>query len=70
TKIKGINPDLAARLLQLNCTKFDQIANFSDDDIANVEEALSLDGDIQKNDWIGQARALVTEATAGEAAAG
>ena len=68
TKIKGITAELAGRLKQLNCYKYEQLANFSDEDIANVEDALNLDGHIQKNDWIGQARALVTEATAGEVA--
>lgn len=66
TKIEGISGDLAGRLKQLNCIKFEQIANFSDEDIANVEEALSLDGAIQRNDWIGQAQRLIAEATAGE----
>jgi large subunit ribosomal protein L19 len=69
TKISGITPELAARLAQLGCIKFEQIANFSDEDIANVDEALSLDGAIEKGDWIGQAQKLVTEATAGEVAA-
>ena len=69
TQIKGIGPDLAARLKQLNCYKFEQIANFSSEDIANVEDALALDGTVEKQDWMGQARALVTEATAGEGAA-
>jgi large subunit ribosomal protein L19 len=68
SRISGITPELAGRLSQLGCIKFEQIANFSDEDIANVEEALKLDGAVQKNDWIGQARTLVTEATAGEVA--
>lgn len=68
TKIKGIDGDLAARLKQVNCYKYEQIANFSDDDIANVDEALKLNGKIEKDNWIDSARALITEATAGEAA--
>lgn len=68
TKIKGIDADLAARLKQVNCYKYEQIANFSDDDIANVDEALKLNGKIEKDNWIDSARALITEATAGEAA--
>ena len=68
TKITGITPELAGRLLQLGCTKYEQIANFSGEDIANVEDALKLDGIVDRNDWIGKARALVTEATAGEVA--
>ena len=43
TQIKGIDADLAGRLKQLNCIKLEQIANFSDDDIANVDEALKLE---------------------------
>ena len=60
TQITGIGPDLAARLKQINCVKFDQIAHFSDEDIAHVEDALNVSGQIEKNDWIGKARALLT----------
>ncbi|MGQ0673315.1 MAG: 50S ribosomal protein L19 [Hyphomicrobium sp.] len=65
-RIKGIDAELFGRLKQLNCIKFEQIANFSDEDIANVDDALNLKGRIEKDDWIGQARTLVAEATAGE----
>jgi large subunit ribosomal protein L19 len=66
TRIGGVNAELAARLAGLGVIKFEQIANFSDDDIANVEEALALDGRVEKDDWVGRARALIAEATAGE----
>jgi large subunit ribosomal protein L19 len=66
TQIKGITADLAARLGGLGVIKFEQIANFSDDDIANVDEALSLDGRIEKDDWVSQAQRLVAEAAAAE----
>jgi large subunit ribosomal protein L19 len=66
TQIKGIDADLAARLKQLNCIKIEQVANFSDEDIANVDEALRLDGRIEKQDWVGQAQKLFAEATAAE----
>ncbi len=66
TRIKGIDADLAARLKQLNCYKFDQIANLSDDDIANLDDALSLEGRIEKDDWVGKAQALVAELAAEE----
>jgi len=66
TKIKGIDVDLAARLRQLNCIKLEQIANLSDDDIANIDETLQLDGRIEKDDWIAQAQNLVAEAAAEE----
>lgn len=66
TKITGISADLAARLHKLGCTKLEQIANFSDEDIANVDEALQLDGAIEKGDWVGKARTLAAEAAAAE----
>ena len=66
TKIKGVTPDLVGRLSQIGCIKLEQIANFSDDDIANVDETLSLNGAIEKGDWVGQAQRLIAEATASE----
>jgi len=66
TKINGITPELAARLAQLNLIKFDQLADLSDEDSGNIDEALKLEGAIEKQDWVGQARALITEATADE----
>ena len=66
TQIKGVDAELAARLGGLGVIKFEQIANFSDDDIANVDEALSLNGRVEKDDWTGQAQRLMAEATAGE----
>lgn len=66
TQIKGIDADLAARLRTLNCYRFDQIANFSDEDIANVDEALALKGQIERDDWVGEARCLLAEAAAAE----
>lgn len=66
TQIKGIDADLAARLRTLNCYRFDQIANFSDEDIANVDEALALKGQIERDDWVGEARRLLAEAAAAE----
>jgi len=56
-------------LKQLNCVKLEQIANFSDDDIANLDDFLNLDGQIEKQDWVGQAQNLIAESAAAEAAA-
>jgi large subunit ribosomal protein L19 len=64
--IRGITPELEAQLNKLNVVKFEQIADFSDEDITNVDEALKLDGRIEKEDWIGQAQRLMAEAAAVE----
>jgi len=66
TQINGINADIANRLKQLNCYKMEQIANLSDEDIANIDEALNLKGAIEKQDWTGQAQKLMAELTAAE----
>ena len=66
TKIKGVTADLAGQLNGLGVIKYDQVANFSDDDIANVDETLSLDGRIEKDDWVRQAQALVAEVAVAE----
>lgn len=66
TQINGIDELLAGRLKQLNCIKLEQVANFSDDDIANVDEALNLNGRIEKEDWPGQAQRLIAEAAVEE----
>jgi large subunit ribosomal protein L19 len=67
--IKGISADLEAQLKKLNVLRFDQIAAFSDEDIANLDEALSLNGRLENDDWIGQCRVLITEATTAEVVA-
>jgi len=61
-----VTPELAGQLNGLGVIRFDQVANFSDDDIANVDETLALGGRIEKDDWVGQAQALVAEAAAAE----
>jgi large subunit ribosomal protein L19 len=66
TQIKGIDADLLTRLKHLNCYKIEQIANLSDDDIANLDETLNLKGAIEKQDWIGQAQRLIAEISAAE----
>jgi len=69
TRIEGIDTDLAQLLKKFNVLRYDQIANFSDDDIANLEDTLKLEGKIERDDWVGQARQLSAEAAVEEAPA-
>jgi large subunit ribosomal protein L19 len=64
TKIVGISAELAGKLSAINCIQYAQIANFSDEDLANVDELLNLNGAVEKEGWIGKARMLITEAEA------
>jgi len=64
TLIQGVSAETAQRLAGLGVLKFEQIANFSDEDIANVDETLGRGGRIEKDDWVGQAQRLLAEAVA------
>jgi large subunit ribosomal protein L19 len=64
--IAGITPELEKKLNKLGLIKFDQIANLSDDEIAKVDDTLSLNGAFENDDWIAKAVALMAETTAGE----
>ncbi len=57
-KITGVGPVLERKLNALGVTRFDQVANFSDEDIAKVDDALNFKGRIMRDDWIGQAKTL------------
>jgi large subunit ribosomal protein L19 len=64
--IKGVTPELEAKLNKLGLIKFEQIANLTDDEIAYVDEQLSLNGAIEHDDWAGKATDLMAETTVDE----
>ena len=68
SKISGVGDVLVAKLNKLGIIKFEQIAAWSDDDIAKVDDALSFKGRIEREDWISQSTKLMAESTAGEVA--
>jgi len=65
-KLSGVGPKLVEKLNGLGITTFEQIANFSDDDIAQVDEVLKFKGRMEREDWVGQAKAFMAEATVDE----
>ncbi len=69
TSIEGVDEELAKRLNKINVLQFEQIANWTDDDIANVDEALRLKGRIESEDWVAQAKTRIAESTVEEVAA-
>jgi branched-chain amino acid transport system ATP-binding protein len=58
TLIKGIGPVNEKKLNGHGIFRFDQIAAWTKADIEAVEAYLAFDGRIEREDWIGQARAL------------
>ncbi len=68
TRMKGVGPKLSARLAELGITRFDQIAAWSDADVAKVDRFLgSFQGRIARDNWVEQARLLSAGDEAGYA---
>ena len=61
-KISGVGPVLEEKLNALGITKFAQIAAFSEEEVAKVDEVLNFKGRIAREDWISQARELAAQA--------
>jgi len=64
--IPGVTPELEKKLNKLGLIKFEQIANLTDDEIAQVDDALNLNGQIEHDDWTAKAVELMAETTADE----
>jgi small subunit ribosomal protein S2 len=60
-KITGVGPSLERKLRDLGVTKIEQIANLSDEDVERVDVALNAKGRVQRDDWVGQAKVLVSD---------
>ncbi len=57
-KISGVGPVLEKKLNSLGITTFAQIAAFTKEDIAKIDEALSFKGRIERDEWLKQAKEL------------
>lgn len=57
-KISGVGPVLEKKLNALGITTFAQVAAFTPEDIAKVDDALSFKGRIERDDWLKQAADL------------
>lgn len=68
-RIKGLGPKLATLLTTLGITRFDQIAAWSEADIAEVDKYLGqFAGRIARDNWVEQSRYLARGDEAGFAA--
>ncbi len=57
-QISGVGPVLEKKLHALGVTKFAQVAAFTAEDIAKVDDALSFKGRIERDNWLEQAATL------------
>ena len=66
TRIKGVGPKLSAMLRGLGVTRYDQIAGWSEADVARIDPQLgAFQGRIARDAWIEQCRYLAAGDTAG-----
>lgn len=58
TVIKGLGPRAAEKLAESGVTRLSQIAAWKKADIEKFDEAVNARGRIERDDWVGQAKAL------------
>ena len=58
-KIAGIGPKLEQMLNGMGVSRYADIAGWSGADIARIDGELDIDGRIGRDDWVGQAKALI-----------
>ena len=57
-KLSGVGPALEKKLIEGGVTSFAQIAAWTEEDVAAMDEKLSFKGRIQREGWIEQAKEL------------
>lgn len=58
TKIKGVGLPLALELKKNGITRFEQVANWSDADVAEISKEFGFSGRIERENWMDQAKIL------------
>lgn len=62
TRMVGIGPKVAAALAERGVTRFEQIAAWTAEDIAETDKTLKLMGRIEREKWLAQAKRLAASA--------
>jgi len=60
-RIKGIGPKIAGILADLGIRRFDQIAAWSPENVDWINAHLKFKGRVEREQWIAQARALISD---------
>jgi large subunit ribosomal protein L21 len=60
-KLSGVGPAMEKKLQALGVTSFAQIAAWTAEDAARIDEGINSKGRVEKEDWIGQAKKLAAE---------
>jgi large subunit ribosomal protein L21 len=62
TKLSGVGPAMLKKLNTVNISTLAQIAAWTSEDVAAIDEKLSLKGRIEREGWIQQAKELASKA--------
>ncbi|NIZ09925.1 50S ribosomal protein L21 [Pseudooceanicola sp. HF7] len=57
-KLSGVGPAMEKKLVAAGITSYAQVAAWTEEDIARIDEELSLKGKIEKEGWVAQAAEL------------
>ena len=60
-KISGVGPVLEQKLNDAGLYKYEQIINWTPENISNYDELLSFKGRIERENWVEQAKTLQEE---------
>ena len=60
TDINGIGPVIAQKLNDAGVSTFQQIADFTAEQISEIDEKLNFKGRIEREDWVAQAKKLTS----------
>ena len=60
TDINGIGPVIEQKLNDAGVTTFQQIADFTEEQIAEIDEKLNFKGRIEREEWVAQAKKLTS----------
>lgn len=64
--ISGVGPKLEQKLNALGVSRFAEIALWTPEDVVRFDDKLSFHGRIERDDWIGQAKALAAKVEQGD----
>ena len=60
TRIKGVGLPIALELKRIGVTRFEQVARWTDRDVADVSSKLGFSGRIERENWMAQANILAS----------
>lgn len=61
TRISGVGPVIVGKLAAMGITSFQQIADFTPEDIERVDNELNFKGRIERDEWLKQATEFLNE---------